>query len=294
VRARRRDRVVGADEGEQDLLALTNHNPHISSRAAAAEVGLSQSTVLRIWRRHKYHPYRIHLHQAMRECDHDRRIEFCVFMQELIADNPGFLAHVLWSDESTFHRDGTVNRHNMHYWSQENPHWLRQDRHQVRWKVNVWAGIVGDTVIGPYFLDGALTGQRYLQFLTDDLLDAVPLAMRRGEGLWFQQDGAPPHYLRAVRDWLDARFPGRWIGRGGPLAWPPRSPDLTPLDFFLWGYIKGRVYQTAPANAEELKERIRDAMAAITPRMLRDVRRNLTQRFADCLTADGRHFEHTY
>jgi hypothetical protein len=44
----------------------------------------------------------------------------------------------------------------------------------------------------------------------------------------FQQDGAP---LITLRDYLGIRFPGRWIGRAAPIAWPPRSPDLTPMDF---------------------------------------------------------------
>ena len=39
-------------------------------------------------------------------------------------------------------------------------------------------------------------------------------------------------------------YPGLWIGKGGPVAWPPRSPDLTLLDFFLWGHIKSLVYKT--------------------------------------------------
>ena len=51
----------------------------------------------------------------------------------------------------------------------------------------------------------------------------------------FQQDGAPPHYLGEVREYLNTRFPGRWIGRAAPIAWPPRSPNLTPLDFFFMG-----------------------------------------------------------
>lgn len=52
------------------------------------------------------------------------------------------------------------------------------------------------------------------------------------ENLFFQQDGAPPHYAMPVRNWLNERFPGKWIGRRGAIEWPPRSPDLTPLDFF--------------------------------------------------------------
>ena len=62
-----------------------------------------------------------------------------------------------------------------------------------------------------------------------------------------QQDGALPHYHLDVRAHLNINLPGRWIGRASHndsplLPWPPRSPDLTPCDFFLWGYIKDRVY----------------------------------------------------
>ena len=49
----------------------------------------------------------------------------------------------------------------------------------------------------------------------------------------FQQDGAPPHWGSHVSRVWDAAFPNRWIGRDGPAPWPPRSPDITPLDFFL-------------------------------------------------------------
>ena len=49
----------------------------------------------------------------------------------------------------------------------------------------------------------------------------------------FQQDGEPPHWGSDVRRFLDATFPNRWIGRDGPTPWPPRSPDITPHDFFL-------------------------------------------------------------
>ena len=61
------------------------------------------------------------------------------------------------------------------------------------------------------------------------------------EGI-FQRDGAPPHYGTVVREWLNEKFVGRWIGRRGRIEWPPRSPDLSPCDFFLWGVLKERVY----------------------------------------------------
>ena len=61
----------------------------------------------------------------------------------------------------------------------------------------------------------------------------------------FQQDGAPSHWGSHVRRFLDATFPNRWIGRDGPTPWPPRSPDNTPTDFFLWRYVKNKVFDTS-------------------------------------------------
>jgi hypothetical protein len=64
----------------------------------------------------------------------------------------------------------------------------------------------------------------------------------QGERIHFQEDGAPPHYLGKVREYNNTLFPCQWIGREAPRAWSPRSPDLTPLDLFLWGFLKGRVF----------------------------------------------------
>jgi hypothetical protein len=60
-------------------------------------------------------------------------------------------------------------------------------------------------------------------------LDNMPLAMR--QHFWFQQDGAPAYFALITCGWLDSKIPGKWIGQCGPVEWPPRSPDLTPLDF---------------------------------------------------------------
>jgi hypothetical protein len=62
------------------------------------------------------------------------------------------------------------------------------------------------------------------------------------DDMLFQQDGAPPHFHKEVTDFLNRKFPNKWIGRGRPIIWPLRSPDFTPLDFFLLGYIKVAVY----------------------------------------------------
>ncbi|GFV67155.1 uncharacterized protein TNCV_3669101 [Trichonephila clavipes] len=60
--------------------------------------------------------------------------------------------------------------------------------------------------------------------------------------LWFQQDGATCHTARATNDLLKDTFGDCLISRFGPVNWPPRCCDLTPLDNFLWGYVKSLVY----------------------------------------------------
>ncbi|PNF32700.1 hypothetical protein B7P43_G12963, partial [Cryptotermes secundus] len=84
----------------------------------------------------------------------------------------------------------------------------------------------------------------------------------------FQQDGAPPHWSTIVCDALDKHFPGRWIGRSGPISWPPRSPDITPLDFFLWGYVKDTIYKFQARDIDQLKTRVKDAITTVDVSML--------------------------
>ena len=83
--------------------------------------------------------------------------------------------------------------------------------------------------------------------------------------LWFQQDGATPHTARETIAILRAAFPGRLISRFDDVPWPPRSPDLTPPDFFLWGgYLKGKVYINMPNTLHELKNKIIEEINRIT------------------------------
>jgi hypothetical protein len=79
---------------------------------------------------------------------------------------------------------------------------------------------------------------------------------------------APPHWAFITREFLDMHFPVRWVGHDGPIPWPPRSPDITPLDFLLWGYVKDIVYKTPVSSLDKLKLRIVAAIETVTPQML--------------------------
>ena len=110
--------------------------------------------------------------------------------------------------------------------------------------------------------------------------------------MWYQHESAPANFAINIRQYLDADFPNRWIGRCGTIEWPPHSPDLNPLDFFLWGYVNDSVYKTRPNTLSELQQRIIDTIQAITPKTLSKVRETFAARIAHCLAVGGAHFEH--
>ncbi|GFX68256.1 DUF4817 domain-containing protein [Trichonephila clavipes] len=92
--------------------------------------------------------------------------------------------------------------------------------------------------------------------------------------LWFQQDGATCHTARAtIINLLKDTFGDRLISRFGPVNWPPRSCDSTPLDYFLWGYAD------KPQTLDHLEDNIRRVIANIQPQMLEKVIENWTSRF---------------
>ena len=131
------------------------------------------------------------------------------------------------------------NFHDCHMWAAVNPNEVKQAWLQQSFSLNVWVGILGDCLIGPHFLPQKLNGEQYLRFLQNhlpNLLEDVP--WRQRQQMWFMHDGAPAHFHLSVSRYLNRRYGDWWIGRGGPVPLPPRSPDLNPLDFYVWGLCK--------------------------------------------------------
>lgn len=158
----------------------------------------------------------------------------------------------------------------------------------------MWTGILGNHVIGPFFIDGTLTSIKYLQMLQNEIIPAVR-GLEVNFDIWFQQDNCPAHTARLVQAFLKETFPESLIISGGTIVWPPRSPDLTPLDFFFWGYVKQSIYgheHNRARNLQELKQKIIDCANTITPVMFLHVRENFYHRLAYCQEQRGGLFEH--
>lgn len=288
-----------SEEVRLNVLLEAEENPHHSSRQLALNNNVDQSFVVKLFRKEKYHPYKVQLIHELNKDDPDRRLQFCEELMLRCDEDPNFLNNIIFSDEATFCLNGTVHRHNCRYWSRENPHWTQESHSQRQGKLNVWIGIIGRRFLGPYFFEGNLTAARYLDFLQFDLIPALAVLFPNNQNadvphqhIWFQQDGAPPHFAIYVRQYLDATFPERWIGRRGPIEWPPRSPDLTPLDFFLWGYLKSKVYFNRPNNLEELRQRIRAEVNQINPDIFERSVQSVYTRVGQCQMVGGEQFEH--
>jgi hypothetical protein len=185
---------------------------------------------------------------ALKPSDQIARTNVAVDMLERIDVSPDFLHQVCFSDEVMFHVTGVVNRYNCRIWVSQNPH-VTCELERGNPKVN---------------------------------------CVGRPNERQVQEDGSLPHFCDHVGNHLDREMVRRRISRGGPITWPPRLTDLTPLDFFLWSYVKDIVYQVKINDRQHLKARIRDSVAMGTPNMFQAM---WNEHLNICRAMKGAHIE---
>ncbi|GFT51473.1 uncharacterized protein TNCV_3348991 [Trichonephila clavipes] len=104
------------------------------------------------------------------------------------------------------------------------------------------------------------------------------------------QDGATSHTANPVKAFLIQTFgEDRIVSRRCRYPWPPRSPDLAPADFWLWGYLKSRVYLSGPSSLLELKDAIRREVSSIHPDVLHSTVAGFVTRLEGLLPCGGGH-----
>ncbi|GFV84419.1 uncharacterized protein TNCV_5006831 [Trichonephila clavipes] len=196
---------------------------------------------------------------AIHQNDHQARRRFVEWAQNEIAVVSDFHKRILFSDEAHFWLNGYVNKQNCRVWSEANPQvYVETPLHPE--KLTVWCALWAGGIIGPYFFKNdeghnvTVNGDRYRAMVTNFFIPE--LNNHDVQELWFQQDGATCHTARATIDLLKDTFGDRLISRFGPVNWPQRSCDLTPLDYFLWGYVKSLVYADKPQTLDHLEDNI--------------------------------------
>lgn len=286
-------------------------------------------------RRLSLRAYKIQVAQYLREpIDSTSRLEYAHAILRVHATVANFTSRLVTTDEAHFHLTGEVfNRQNVRFWGSVQPGLFRiKDPHATR--VTVWCGVTSRGVLGPYFFEDArgkavsVTGERYREMLTRyafPLLRDDPRFRDVGDW-WWQQDGATAHTARETMRILYDRFgvdrvissraavgrPPRVAPQPPPpprndarIYWPSRSPDLSPPDFFLWGYLKDRVYdvaqnvdgppRTSPLTLAELRANIQREIDALNrpeaAGLLERVANETFVRARECVRENGGHLK---
>lgn len=286
-----RPRSIRTEETVCEVGTSVRRDPQLSTRKRSAELTISRTSLRRILTKDlKFHPYKLQLVQELKPNDHHLRRAFAERMLERFRS----LNNILFSDEAHFHLSGYVNKQNCRYWAVENPK-LKHQRPLHSLKVTVWAAMSAEGIIGPHFFENergqtvTVNSDRYTVMLRNFFFPQLHNFEAYNSRTWFQQDGATSHTSNDSLAVVNEMFTGKLISRRGDIPWPPRSPDLTPLDFFLWGYLKSRVYANKPTTIAQLKNNICEEMSAIPRTMCQRVFTNLRSRFEECVRLDGAH-----
>ena len=286
-----RTRTIRTPENVKLVESSVVKSPMRSARKHALALGFSDRSVRRILHFDlRFHPYKLACVQELSERDYQSRVNCCLQIISKLPKN----SVLLTSDEAHFHLSGFVNKQNFRYWSDENPQQLvQQPLHSKR--VTVWCAVGSVGVIGPYFFEegdtaAAINSDRYVKMLVKFLQPKlIDLGLMTSGNLWFQQDGATAHTARKSMDVLRQMFPSRLLSLRGDIQWPARSPDLSPCDFFLWGYLKERVYKNRPKTIRELKATIESEVRKIPQEMTKKVMESFQKRLQQCVENGGHH-----
>ena len=283
-------RTARTPENVESVRRSVIESPRCSTRRRASILGLPRRLLQRILHGElNFHPYKIMIVQKLLPSDFVQRRPFCERMLEITASDDVIL---MMSDEAHFHLDGYLNKQNCPFWAAKNP-WELHQRPLHTAKVSVWCGISKVGIVGPYFFEeeGAtvtVTSERYVEMLRNFLCPQLRSLWVNMEEMWFQQDGATAHTARASMTVVRQMFLQHVVSHFGDVPWPPRSPDLSAWDFFLWGYLKSKLYVWKPCTVDDLKVSIREEIATVPQEMLVNVMQNFEERLQTCVR-QGRH-----
>lgn len=279
-----------------DKVREAHENGCSSLNAIHMETNIPKSTCRKIMRSNLgLYPYKVQIGQSLSEEQKKSRLKFCAeFLRHDFADDC-FVKNILWSDEACFGVNGHVNRQNFRFWGKEKPA-VAVEISKFSPKITVFAAVSSSFLLGPYFfeenqLPTTVNGVRYLQMLENFLIPELK-KRRKLTSTRFQQDGATAHITKPVKEFLTAHFGNRIISRMFNFEWPANSPDLSPLDYWLWGHIKTLVYANGrPQSMADLKNRIQEAFSSVTKEECFNAVNDIIVRLEICQELKGDHFE---
>src|SRR6185437_1012909 len=296
-----RKRSKCTPENVDRVRAAVGKSPKKSVRRASQQLQLSVGTVHTILTKFlKLYPYKIQIEQPLKQNDKLRRLEFAQEFGVFLKDNPTVLNSIWFSDEAHFWLNGYVNKQNMRFWAAEQPNeTVCRPLHPQ--KTTVWCAISSTAIYGPIFIHETINAERYRDEILEPFIEFLKSHNEVDiESAYFQQDGARPHTANLTLDLLHDAFGNRVLSNRYPERfavghhWPPYSPALNPCDFYLWGYLKDRVYRNNPHNIDELEAAIENEFLDIGEATMDLVVSNFARRLDVVVENDGGHFENVF
>lgn len=276
--------IVVTTDMVSDVERRMLQSPQKSVRRLWQQLGASRGSTHKALKALHLRAYRVKVVQELKPPDNEKRRHYCQWLRKFIRNNVAVLDKTFFSDEAWFHLSGFVNTQNTRIWATTNPHSLHAKPLHSQ-KIGVWCAVSRRRIVGPLFFESTVDGTVYRELIQQ----FVALLEFDERDSWFQQDSATCHTSNETMDMLREFFGDRLITKN---LWPPRSPDLSIPDFYLWGYLKNKVYADNPHTIDELKTAITRTVQEVTPEILKRVSQNMRKRVQLCLQENGGHFEH--
>ena len=286
------------DQNIQRVEESVRISPKASIRRRSAQLNIPRESLRCILKLDlKLKPYVIQVHQRLTPLHAQQRIQMCNWFLQEIEQNPNFLENIWFSDEAHFYLNGHVNNKNFVFWGSQKPDEVYEKGLHDK-KVTAWAAMSMHGIIGPFFFEiggetATINSERYVAVLDRfwrSLGETFGQAFLRNQ--WFQQDGASVHVSGVSLDWIRRHFAERVISRRTDRPWSPNSPDLSPLDFHLWGFLKDELRGNTFGSTVELKAAISEATQRIPIEQCQRVMANFVLRLKKCIEKKGFHLEH--
>jgi transposase len=269
-----------------------------SIRKLATDLDISSSSAHRILVNDlNLYPYKLRPRQKLTAEHRRKRKERCEAMQERFGEDGH--RRVIWSDEKIFTVELASNRHNDRIWMTDAPEAeeaiVEHVQHPLQ--LHVWAAMGYGKKVPLVFFDSdvRLNAAIYQESVLEGVLRPWAQDEFGYEGgeytqEWtFQQDGATIHTARATQDWCDnnTNIPD-FINKD---QWPPRSPDLNPLDYSIWSILLSRACNRPHPDLLSLRSALEREWEALDIETLKRIVDDFPRRVDACIEAEGGHFE---
>jgi hypothetical protein len=279
---------------EENVQTLKDTPTIKSIRSVSASVGISKSTVHRIFRNKlNLFPYKKQYDHYLPPSSIAERMEFCQNLLQKVGEDSAFLDSILFTDESMFDINVHLNKQTDRVWAPKGSLIVENAVFPVKqfpMKVMVWAGFSAKVKIGPYFFESSVTADSYQEMLKSYVIPILK-RYRKFSTTVFQQDGATPHTACSTKNFLRQQFgENKVISRGFPFGWPGYSPDLTPADFSLWPHLKMLVNTKNYCTLPELKDAITHEFENMPQTFFANSVSSILERCALCIEGNGSTF----